>query len=69
VATEEERLPLDVPKVITVYKAKVLTQAIARIHTDMAGKSGAELDEQMLHLRQLNGFRTELAKELDRPVF
>ncbi len=69
VETEEERLQVDVPKVVTVYKAKVLTQAIARIHGDMADKIGEELDELMLRLRQLNNFRTELSKTLDRPVF
>ncbi len=69
VETEEERLQTDVPKVITVYKAKVLTQAIARLHADMASRAGEELDELMLRLRQLNGFRTELSKVLDRPVF
>ncbi len=69
VMTDEERLQIDVPKVITVYKAKVLTQAIARIHSEMASKSGDEQDELMLRLRQLNGFRTDLSKALDRPVF
>lgn len=69
IITDKERLQMDIPKVITVYKAKVLTQAIARTHTEMANKNGEELDELMLRLRQLNSFRTELAKVLDRPVF
>ncbi|MDR2938582.1 MAG: DNA primase [Prevotellaceae bacterium] len=68
IMSDEERLQNDVPKIITVYKAKVLTQAIARIHADMASKNGDDLDKLMLHLRELNNIRTEVAKKLDRPV-
>ncbi|MDR3366395.1 MAG: DNA primase [Prevotellaceae bacterium] len=66
---EEDRLRVEVPKAINVYKSKIVTQAIMRLQADLEGKSGEELDALLLKLGELSKVRTRLSEMLSRPVF
>ncbi|MDR3329450.1 MAG: toprim domain-containing protein, partial [Prevotellaceae bacterium] len=63
-----ERLHVDVPKAIAVYKAKIVTQAVKRTQSELEGKSDEEQDLLLLRLGELNKLRTSLSEVLDRPV-
>ncbi|MDR2814070.1 MAG: DNA primase [Prevotellaceae bacterium] len=66
---EEDRLRVEVPKAINVYKSKIVTQAIMHLQLELEGKSGEELDALLLKLGELNKVRTKLSEMLARPVF
>jgi DNA primase len=66
---DEERLQVEVPKAINVYKSKIVTQAIIRLQATLEGKSGEELDVLLLKLGELNLVRKKLSEMLARPVF
>ncbi|MDR3189014.1 MAG: DNA primase [Prevotellaceae bacterium] len=66
---EEDRLRVEVPKAINVYKSKIVTQAIMRLQAELEGKSGDELDVLLLRLGELSKVRTKLSEMLARPVF
>ncbi|MDR0711447.1 MAG: DNA primase [Prevotellaceae bacterium] len=66
---EEDRLRVEVPKAINVYKSKIVTQAIMRLQSELGSKSGEDLDVLLLKLGELNKVRTKLSEMLERPVF
>jgi DNA primase len=66
---EEDRLRVEVPKAINVYKSKIVTQAIMRLQLGLEGKDGEELDVLLLKLGELSKVRTKLSEMLERPVF
>ncbi|MDR1417449.1 MAG: DNA primase [Prevotellaceae bacterium] len=67
--TDEDRLRVEVPKAINVYKSKIVTQAIMRLQAELEGKSNPEQDMLLLKLGELSKVRTKLSEMLARPVF
>lgn len=67
--SEEDRLFIDLPKVVNVYKSKIVTQAITSIMEQLNDATNEQVDELMQRLRVLTDYRTKFAKMLDRPVF
>jgi DNA primase len=65
---DEDRLRVEVPKAINVYKSKIVTQAIMRLQAALEGKSGEEQDTILLKLGELSRVRTKLSEMLSRPV-
>ena len=57
---EEDRLRVDVPKAINVYKSKIVTQAIMRLQQGLEGKTDEALDILLLKLGELSKVRTKL---------
>ncbi|MDR0566396.1 MAG: DNA primase [Prevotellaceae bacterium] len=66
---EEDRLRVEVPKAINVYKSKIVTQAIMRLQQGLEGKTDEALDILLLKLGELSKVRTKLSEMLERPVF
>lgn len=67
--TDEDRLQVEVPKAINVYKSKIVTQAMVRLLAEMDGKSNPEQDVLLIKLGELSKVRTKLSEMLERPVF
>ncbi|MDR1023935.1 MAG: DNA primase [Prevotellaceae bacterium] len=66
---DEDRLQVEVPKAINVYKSKIVTQAMVRLLAEMDGKSNPEQDVLLIKLGELSKVRTKLSEMLERPVF
>ncbi|MDR1342207.1 MAG: DNA primase [Prevotellaceae bacterium] len=66
---DEDRLRVEVPKAINVYKSKIVTQAMVRLLAEMDGKSSTEQDVLLVKLGELSKVRTKLSEMLERPVF
>lgn len=66
---EEDRLRVEVPKAINVYKSKIVTQAIMRLQQGLEGKNDEATDMLLLKLGELSRVRTKLSEMLERPVF
>lgn len=65
---EVEFLSDAVPKAVTNYKAKVIALAIKNLSEELKTITEDSLEEMMMRINALNQVRTEISKQLDRPV-
>ena len=57
-----------VPKAITSYKAKVIALAIKNLMEELKNITEENFEEMTRRITALNMVRTEISKQLDRPV-
>lgn len=57
-----------VPKAVTNYKAKVIAMAINNLGEELRNISEEKFEETITRINALNLVRTEISKQLDRPV-
>ena len=65
---EVEFLSGAVPKAVTNYKAKVIALAIKNLMEELKNITEETFEEMTMRITALNQVRTEIAKQLDRPV-
>lgn len=63
-----EFLSAAVPKAVTNYKAKVIALAIKNLMEELKNITEEDLEEMTMRITALNQVRTEIAKQLERPV-
>ncbi|WP_320051654.1 DNA primase [uncultured Acetobacteroides sp.] len=63
-----EFLSAAVPKAVTNYKAKVIALAIKNMMEELKNITEEDFEEMTMRITALNQVRTEIAKQLERPV-
>lgn len=65
---ELEFLTAAVPKAVTNYKAKVIAMAINNLSEELRNIAEDTFEQSMIRIHSLNLVRTEISKQLDRPI-